>query len=585
MAYYLRQDKKKKGTYLQMYESYWDKEKKQPRSRNIESFGYVSDLISDEIPDPVSYYQKYVEKKNREHADSVADKTRPRAFTVQLEKNIGHFLVASLLSELNVRETIDILASQKRFRFDLYDMIAQLIYARILYPCSKSKTASTVFPRLYHGVPISEDQVYDGCAFIGESYKKYIELFNHCYEDHYKRDFSSTFFDCTNYYFEIDLPKDDKQKGPSKENRHEPIIGQALLLDADLVPLAMQMYPGNESEKPYIRKIIQEMKERYKVDGKTVQVADKGLNCARNIYAAVVEAKDGYIFSKSVHGKGLSEKEKQWLLLENDTNVYTDYRDKNGKLLFRLKSCVDTFSYKFKETDRETGEEKETSFCVKEKSIVSYNPSLAQKQKAEIMKMVDKAANYTTYKKLAREDLGDSVKYIQFTDTDKNGKIQKPAVEINQAKIDEDLKYAGYNLLVTSELDMEPLQVYRTYHNLWKIEESFRITKSYLDARPVYEKKKETIYGHFLICYLSLFLLRILEIKCFKNEINSYDLVNFMRDFRVVDKGDGTYINISQNQNVNEKIKKLIGLTNLDALYLTEKEIENIFEFTMLIDS
>ena len=584
MAYYLRQDKKKKGTYLQMYESYWDKEKKQPRSRNIESFGYVSNLISNEIPDPVSYYQKYVEKKNREHADSVADQTRPRAFTAQLEKNIGYFLAASLLSELNVRETIDILASQKRFQFDLYDMIAQLIYARILYPCSKSKTASTVFPYLYHGAPISEDQIYDGCAFIGESYKKYIELFNHCYEEHYKRNFSSVFFDCTNYYFEIDLPKEDKQKGPSKENRHGPIIGQALLLDADLVPLAMQMYLGNESEKPYIRKIIQEMKERYKVAEKTVQVADKGLNCARNIYAAVVKARDGYIFSKSIHGKGLSEKEKQWLLLENDANVYTDYRDKDGKLLFRLKSCVDTFSYKFRESDPETGKEKEISFQVKEKRIVSYNPSLAQKQKAEIMKMVDKATNYTTYKKMAREDLGDSVKYIKITNTDKNGKNRKPVIEINQAKIEEDLKYAGYNLLVTSELDMNPLQVYHTYHNLWKIEESFRITKSYLDARPVYVQKKETIYGHFLICYLSLFLLRILEIKCFKNEINSYDLVNFMRDFRVVDKGDGTYINISQNQRVNEKIKKLIGLTNLDALYLTEKEIENIFEFTMLVD-
>ena len=315
-----------------------------------------------------------------------------------------------------------------------------------------------------------------------------------------------------------------------------------------------------------------------------MQVADKGLNCARNIYAAVVEARDGYIFSKSIHGKGLSEKEKQWLLLENDANVYTDYLDKDGKLLFRLKSCVDTFSYKFRESDPETGSEKEISFQVKEKRIVSYNPSLAQKQKAEIMKMVDKATNYTTYKKMAREDLGDSVKYIQITNIDKNGKNRKPVIEINQAKIDEDLKYAGYNLLVTSELDMEPLQVYHTYHNLWKIEESFRITKSYLDARPVYVQKKETIYGHFLICYLSLFLLRILEIKCFKNEINSYDLVNFMRDFRVVDKGDGTYINISQNQRVNEKIKKLIGLTNLDALYLTEKEIENIFEFTMLID-
>ena len=536
-------------------------------------------------PDRVLCSTIIIQHKNREHAASVADETRPRVFATQLEKNIGYFLVDSLLSELNVKETVDILALQKRFQFNLYDMIAQLIYARILYPCSKSKTVSTVFPRLYHSVPISEDQVYDGCAFIGESYKKYIELFNHCYEEHYRRDFSSVFFDCTNYYFEIDLPKEDKQKGPSKENRHEPIIGQALLLDADLVPLAMQMYPGNESEKPYIRKIIQEMKERYKVTGKTVQVADKGLNCARNIYAAVIEARDGYIFSKSVHGKGLSEKEKQWLLLENDANVYTDYRDKNGKLLFRLKSCVDTFSYKFKELNPETGEEKVISFRVKEKRIVSYNPSLAQKQKAEIMKMVDKATNYTTYKKMAREDLGDSVKHIQITNTDKDGKSKKPVIEINQAKIDEDLKYAGYNLLVTSELDMEPSQVYHTYHNLWKIEESFRITKSYLDARPVYVQKKETIYGHFLICYLSLFLLKILEIKCFKNKINSYDLVNFMRDFRVIDKGDGTYINISQNQSVNEKIKNLIGLTNLDALYLTEKEIENIFEFTMLIDN
>lgn len=92
--------------------------------------------------------------------------------------------------------------------------------------------------------------------------------------------------------------------------------------------------------------------------------------------------------------------------------------------------------------------------------------------------MSDKATNYATYKKMARENLGDSVKYIQVTNTDKNGKHIKPVIEINQAKIDEDLKYAEYNLLVTSELDMEPLQVYQTYHNLWKIEESFRITKS-----------------------------------------------------------------------------------------------------------
>ena len=584
MAYYLRKENKKKGIYLQMYESHWDKEKKQPRSKSVMAFGYVQDLISDEIPDPVAYYTDFVAKKNKERAAVFAEDTRPRAFSAPVEYNLGHFLIHTLLEELNVKEVIDILAAQMRFQFRIYDMIAQLIFSRIIYPCSKSKTVSSVFPHLYNSSPISEDQVYDGLSFIGGSYKKYIELFNHCYEQHYQRDFSNVFFDCTNYYFEIDLPYEDKQKGPSKENRHDPIIGQALLLDADLVPVAMQMYPGNESEKPYIRKIVEEMKNRYKVTGKTVQVADKGLNCARNIYAATKEANDGYIFSKSIHGRNLSEKEKKWLLLENDQNIWKDYRDKDGNLLYRLKSCIDNFSYQFKETDSVTGQDVVKAFSVTEKRIVSYNPALARKQKNEIRKMADKASNYATYKAMTREELGDSTKYVKIISKDKNGKKIKPVVEIDKEKINEDLKYAGYNLMVTSELDMEPLQVYQTYHCLWKIEESFRITKSYLDARPVYVQKKETIYGHFLICYLSLFLLRVLEIKIFKNQINSYDLIDFIRDFRVVDKGDGSFINISRNQTVNEKLKKATGLTNLDALFLSEKEIENLFQNCILPD-
>ena len=570
MAYYLRKENKKKGTYLQMYESHWDKEKKQPRSKSVMAFGYVHELISDEIPDPVAYYTDFVAEKNKERAAAFTEETRPRAFVAPVEYNLGQFLLYTLLEELNVKEVIDILAAQMRFQFRIYDMIAQLIFSRIIYPCSKSKTVSSVFPHLYNSSPISEDQVYDGLSFIGGSYKKYIELFNHCYEQHYQRDFSNVFFDSTNYYFEIDLPYEDKQKGPSKENRHDPVIGQALLLDADLVPVAMQMYPGNESEKPYIRKVIEEMKSRYKVSGKTVQVADKGLNCARNIYAAVKEANDGYIFSKSIHGRNLSEKEKKWLLLENEQNIWKDYRDKAGNLLYRLKSCVDSFSYQFKEIDPETGRNVVKTFSVKEKRIVSYNPALAKKQKAEIQKMADKAANYATYKAMTREDLGDSAKYLKITNKDKNGKKITPVIGIDKEKVNEDLKYAGYNLMVTSELDMEPLQIYQTYHSLWKIEESFRITKSYLDARPVYVHKKETIYGHFLICYLSLFLLRVLEIKVFKNQINSYDLIDFIRDFRVVNKGDGSYINISRNQTVNEKVKKATGLTNLDALFLTE---------------
>lgn len=585
MAYYLRQTKKQKGTYLQIYESRWNKELKQPRSTSVEAIGYVEELTSDEMPDPVAYYKNYVDKMNEERTALFADETRPRAFVSPMERYAGHFLLHSLMDELDVKETIDILASRRNFQFSIYQMLAQLVYARVICPCSKSRTVSSVFPHLYDSTRISEDQVYDGLEFIGASYKKYIELFNHCYEKHYPRDYSKVFFDCTNYYFEIDMPKDDKQKGPSKENRHDPIIGQALLLDADLVPLAMQMYPGNESEKQYIRKAIEEMKQRYKVSGKTVQVADKGLNCARNIYAAVKEADDGYIFSKSIRGTSMSSKEKEWLLLENEENVFKDCTDESGKLLFRLKTCIDTFRYSFKDTDPETGKDKAVSFSVKEKRVVSYNPALAKKQKAEIMKMVDKACGYNTYKKISKEELGDSAKYLKIVSKDKDGKNVKPVISIDRDKIDEDLRYAGYNLLVTSELDMDPLKIYDTYHNLWKIEESFRITKSYLDARPVYAQKKDTIYGHFLICYISLFLLRVLELKCFKGKVNAYDIINFIRDFRIVSNSEDTYINISKDQVANEKIKAATGLVNLDALFLTKKEIDNLFESCILIDS
>lgn len=400
-------------------------------------------------------------------------------------------------------------------------------------------------------------------------YQKYIELFNIKINEQFGRDTSISFFDCTNYYFEIDLEGDLRQKGPSKEERRLPLIGQALLLDKEQIPLGMMLYPGNESEKPYLRKVIEDTKARFDISGKTVQVADKGLNCARNIYAAAKEANDGYIFSKSVHGRNLSGAEKKWVLLDNEQNRWVEVKDDNGAALYKYKSCIDTFGYSF---INEEGEE--VKFTVKEKRIATYNPSLARKQRLEIAKQVEKARSCVSIKSLAREEYGDMSKYINFTATAKDGKKAKIASSLNNEKIEEDMSFAGYNLIVTSELDVPEERVYEIYHGLWRIEECFRVMKSYLEARPVYLQKEDFIYGHFTICYLALTILRLLEIKVFEDKIPLGRLVEFIRQYSVTDTGEGTYINNAIRSKTFLEIKERLGLSKLGNLTLKKRDID-----------
>lgn len=379
------------------------------------------------------------------------------------------------------------------FRFNIFEMTSALVYARLVQPCSKSKTYVEVIPKLFESYDFSLNQLYDGLEYIGCEYEKIIEIYNHQIQQMYKFDTSHTYFDCTNFYFEIDKEDDFKRKGPSKENRKEPIVGLGLLLDANQIPIGMKLFPGNQSEKPVIRTVIDDLKKRNSVSGRTIQIADKGLNCAENIFHALKNG-DGYIFSKSV--KQLPETERIWVLLSND---YRNIRDDNGDVLYRIKEYVDEFEYKFK--DSETGKIKK--FKITEKRIVTFNPKLAKKQIYEINKEVEKA-KLLKASQAKRSEYGDSAKYVVFTTADKkgndtNGKIK---VTMNDDLIKKSLELAGYNMLVTSEISMADKEIYTAYHNLWRIEESFRIMKSQLDARPVYLQKRTPLRVTFLSAIL-----------------------------------------------------------------------------------
>ena len=515
MAFFLKKSTLKGRTYLSIVESYYSPQKHGGAHRTYKSLASVETWKAKGIDDPIAYFQKEVDELNKNNKNKNSLKISDHS----PELYLGYFPFISMMNKMDIKKYVDYFNLHNSFEFDLYELLSSLIYARLVNPCSKHRTFHEVLPQLRDGVHFSYDQLLDGLEFIGNDYGKFIEIFNEQTKKFYDINTSKTYFDCSNFYFEIDREDDFRRKGPSKENRKDPIVGLGLLLDANQIPIGMELFPGNESEKPILRNVIKKLKDKNQITGKTIHVADKGLNCAQNI-AFSKENGDGYLFSKSV--KSLPEKEKTWVLLDNDD--WKDVRSRDGTLLYRYKSCVEKFPYTF-EIDG-----KKKTLCFTEKRLVTYNPKLASKKKYEIAKQIEK-----------------------------------------------ELKFAGYNMLVTSEKDMDDIDIYNTYHNLWRIEESFRIMKSDLDARPVFLQKENSIKGHFLICYLAVLLERIFQFKILDNQYSTHQIMKFIRSFKVV-KGESKYINVTAS---SEFIKEFENITNLPLTnyYLTERQIRQIFNY------
>ena len=565
MSYFLKKTNNKKGTYLQIYESYYDPARKRGAHHSFRPIGYVHELQEKGIDDPISFYSEEVQKLNQQFQQKKQSEKVRQISEESPEKFLGYFPLKNLNDSLGCKKYIDLMQTATDLRFNIFEMMSALIYSRVVHPCSKARTYEEVFPKLFEPYDFSLDQLYAGLEYIGSEYEKIIEIYNHQLTQKYKLDTSLSYFDCTNFYFEIDREDTFRRKGPSKENRKEPIVGLGLLLDADQIPIGMKMYPGNESEKPVIRNVIDDLKQRNHISGRTIQIADKGLNCSDNILHAL-KAGDGYIFSKSV--KMLPETEKTWVLLPND---YVDVTDKKGNLLYRIKECVDDFSYSYTDS---AGQKK--SIRLPEKRIVTFNPKLAEKQKYEIDKQVEKARKLKACQ-AKRSEYGDSSKYVRFISADKKGKKTdgKIKVELNEKAIENAKKLAGYNIIVTSETKMPALKIYAAYHNLWRIEESFRIMKSQLDARPVYLQKQETITGHFLICYLAVLLTRILQIHILKDQYGTEEIFDFIHDFRLAKVSDRKYINLTRNSTFIKEFSLQTGLP-LTSYFLGNTDIKKV---------
>lgn len=566
-SFVLKKKRSGKYTYLVLCETYHDEHGKTIQIEK-QNYGNIDQIkLLKGIDDPYKFYKEKVDKMN---ADNQIQKQKDREATITEEipqKNVGYFLPSNLLRQMKIENDLNLFGTiHSRFHFNLFDLIQNFVYAQIINPQSVKYSYENVFPTIYKHESLGSSQYTDGIKFIGEYYKEIIEIMNKGVKNLIeKRNTKYVLYDCTNYYFEIDFPKGIKQKGPSKENRNDPIVGMGLLLDADAIPMDMVIYSGNQSELPTLRDTIRDYKNRETKNSKMIQIADKGLNCAENIYKAVKNG-DGYIFSKSILKSGNNE---IFWVLQGDENKYpwTDYYDENGELEYRIKSRTEVNKFSF--VDSVTKEKIE--FIHSQKIICTYNESLHRKKTQEILALVDKAKNLCD-SQMKKDMLGEPSKYLV---DDKPGHYK-----LNQEKIMLDLSLAGYNEIVTSEIDMNDLEIYKNYHRLWEIEESFRIMKSYLDARPVHLQKDESITGHFTIVYIAVMLLRLLQKFVFHDKLKSEKMLKFIREFNVIKDKAGDYMNMLKLDKVVEQVE-VETKTKIRTLYWNKSTLNKLFNVNL----
>ena len=217
MAYFLKKTTLKGRTYLSIVESFYSHEKRGAAHRTYKSLASVETWKAKGIEDPIAHFQKEVDELNSQRKNEGV----PKISTVSPELYLGYFPFVSLMNKMNIKKYVDYFNLSNSFEFDLYELLSSLIYARLVNPCSKHKTFHEVLPQLKDTAHFSYDQLLDGLAFMGNDYGKFIEIFNEQMKKVYNINTSKTYFDCTNFYFEIDREDDFRRKGPSKENRYK----------------------------------------------------------------------------------------------------------------------------------------------------------------------------------------------------------------------------------------------------------------------------------------------------------------------------------------------------------------------------
>ena len=491
---------------LAIVDGYYDKATKKTKHKVIESLGYLDELEK-QYDDPIDYFTKRAKKLTEEKKARQA----PINFTFydsdrlcvgdNLRKNFGYAALSKIYHELELDKFLNNRQRHTKESYDANTILKMLVYSRILAPASK-KSSFDHREMFFEKTNYSLDDVYRCLSFLNK-HKETIQVWmNDKIKENYGRDTSLIYYDVTNYYFETDEQNDFLRKGVSKEHRPNPIVQMGLFMDNNAIPITYELFAGNTNDCLTYRPNFGRIKKQFNL-GRVISVADKGMTTGDNIWYTInTPTHDGYVFSMSIRGAEKSMKE---YVLDDEGYVWLgkEYKRKSRKYP-RTIQVTSTSGKKIKKQ-------------VDEKQVVFWSEKYAKRAKAEreatLAKARDLAANPGSY---TRATSYGAAKYVKKVDYDKDtGEILTASsiLDIDEDLIREEEALDGYYMLLTSEMDTPDDKIIDMYRGLWRIEESFKITKSELEARPVYVWTREHIEAHFLTCFVALTISRILEMK------------------------------------------------------------------------
>jgi transposase len=527
---YIRLAKSKfnRDEFVYLVESYRD-ENKRPKQRVIQSFGTLAELTK-ENPKALEELKVWAKSLTLEQQ---VDQFVPLLLNMseqmtddQVPLNYGYVFLQALYNELKIPEFISDYQAKTSIQYPLNEILELLVYSRALNPSSKKKTYEEKGNYFFELPDFSLDDMYRSLTHLS-SMKDELALHLHKrIQETRGRDCSLVFYDVTNYYFESETQTGLRQKGVSKENRETGLVQMGLFIDNEGIPITYELFPGNTNDLATMRPILEKIKREYGL-GKITIVADKGNNTGENL-AYIDNEEDFYIISQRIRARGT---ELANIVLDQEGYEWNE---------------AGTFKSKSIERDRVVKRSNGTAYTITEHLLCFWSQNEENYQRAKRGHLDERITKFIENPSLLNASNSFGLKkYFKKVMIDKaTGEVikAKATYEFNQEKYERDLALDGYYCIVTNDLSLEPLDIIHHYHQLSKIEESFKVTKTDLEGRPVYVWTDDHIKGHFLTCYLALVLYRLLQKKLdkpypvhrLKEALNSANSIKLSKDIHLL---------------------------------------------------